>query len=191
MDDGLEGIDFNDNSYEGLNEYKPQNEGYDVFNLRTNTDQLLEDFELKLRNKIKRKNKDGHIIIEQIKGTAPLCNEQGIQGIMGELKNLINNHIVQWNAPSMNDLLRERLNIGENIITSFWINRKVWQLSYNDTYRVVNMATNLINLFLTRGLNNQERVLYGETYKENISRTVGNEPKKNNVLKDMSRFFGK
>lgn len=191
MDSLNDSNDFDDNIYEGLNEYKPQNEGYDVFHLRTNTDQLLEDFELKLRNKIKRKNKEGHIIVEQIKGTTALCNEQGIQGIMSELKNLINNHIVQWNAPSMNDLLRERNNIGENIITSFWINRKNWDLSYNDCYRVVNMATNLINLFLTRGLNNQERALYGETYKENISRTVGNEPKKNNLLKDMSRFFGK
>ena len=186
--------DFSDMYNEDIDTYsddyeiKPQPMDFDVFNLRTNPEQLLEEFYLQLLNKTKKLDKNGDYRdyrgntykLEKIPNTKSRANQQGVQEIMQIMRMVINNHSVQGNTDNSIDHKERMGRIADMLTRIFWTNRKKWDLGLNDVNTIVNSAINLIDLFLSRTIKNQERLLYGEQFKENTTREVKTSPNRPN-----------
>ncbi len=153
-------------------ERKPQNEGYDTFSLRTNPEELLVKFELQLRNKYLRKHKDGKTTQEQIPGTQPLCTEKGIQEILFMLKSIVNNHTVQGNQTNIIEHRLRMREIADSITIFFYTHSRGWDLEDLRINSLVDDIYFLMDLFLSRTIENKERELYGETFKETTNRDL-------------------
>lgn len=159
--------DFGDNY-----ERKPQTDGYDTYQLRTDPTPLLKKVELTLRSRYVKKHKDGKTTEEQIEGTVPLCNEQGIQEILRMCGSFINNHTVQGNQANIQEHRLRMREIADSLTNFFFSQYTNWELSLHKVNNLIDQIYFLIDLFLTRTLENKERELYGETYKETTNRDV-------------------
>jgi len=179
--------DFNDNDFSNnninnnfdddyLNEFnterKPANDNYDTFSLRTDPAPLLKQIELQLRNEKEEKNKEGILIRKKIPNTEPICNEQGIQEILQRTKSIINNHSVQGNQKTTEEHYRRMREIADSLTTYLYSNYIEWDLNLKRVNSVIDSIYFLTDIFLTRTLDNKERELYGETYKESTNREL-------------------
>ena len=175
---------YKDDDY--LNEFnterRPANDNYDTFSLRTDPTILLKQIELQLRNEYEEKNKEGQIIKKKIPGTKPICNEQGIQEILQRAKSVINNHTVQGNQKTMEEHYRRMREIADSLTTFIYSNYEDWELELRKVNSVTDGIYFLTDIFLTRTLDNKERELYGETYKENTNREVKTEKSRGGFL---------
>ena len=164
--------DFSMDENEFNLERKPQNEGYDTFSLRTNPEELLTKFELQLRNKYLKKHKDGKVTQEQITGTQPLCSEEGIQEILFMLKGIVNNHTVQGNQTNITEHRLRMREIADSVTIFFYAHSRGWGLEDIRINSLIDNIYFLMDLFLSRTIENKERELYGETFKETTNRDL-------------------
>jgi len=179
-----------DNYFDDYNfERKPQLDSYDTFRLRTDPTDLLKQLELQLRNETEEKNKEGKTFRKKIVGTTPLCNEQGIQQILHRAKTIINNHAVQGNQKTLEEHRLRVREMADSLTIMIFANYTAWDLDIKQTNSIVDEIYFLIDMFLTRTIDNKERELYGETYKENTSRELKQEKTRggfiNNTLSKM------
>jgi len=192
---------FKDDSFDDLidsHSYSPNINSENQFKIRNDPKDLLERYKLSLMNAVivetvvidpetgketKRKK------VKFIKGTKPICNKQGQQGIITYLERFINNHTVQGNIPSMEDFNNYMRYVSTDLICHYISNRKDWGMSIRNIDKVISTSIHEIHIFLTRTLFNEERKLYGESFKETTS--VEKRPEnKASVWQKMGSFLG-
>ena len=117
-----------------------------------------------------RKTTDGGEVtvkrVKKKKNTTPLCNKQGVEEIISYVEKFINSHTVQGNIDSIAEYNTRMRYISNDIVLHFVSKRKDWGMSLRNCDILISTLINLIDLFLTRPLFNEERKGYGEAYKE-------------------------
>ena len=181
--------EFNSNSYENSISSYPQADlnTSGTFKLRTDPSELLESYRLQLMNayKVEKevKQEDGTtkkiIKIKFKKNTRPRANKQGVEDIISYVQKFINNHSVQGNIPDMNEFRNFLRSVSNNLTMHFHTKREEWGILKSDIDSIISNAIDLVHMFLTRPLDNEERKLYGETYKESTSREIRPEQRQN------------
>ena len=110
--------------------------------------------------------------IKYKKNTKPKANKQGIEDIISYLEKFVNGHTVQGNIETLNDFNNKLTFISNDLTMHFMTKRDDWGIELNDIDTVISNAINLIDLFLTRTINNEERKAYGEQFTENTERKI-------------------
>jgi hypothetical protein len=79
--------------------------------------------------------------------------------------------------------------MADSLTIMIFANYTDWRLNIKQTNSIVDEIYFLMDIFLTRTIDNKERELYGETYKENTSRELKQEKTRggfiNNTLSKM------
>lgn len=166
-------------SQEVVNEYQPPADT-DTFKQRNDPAPLLEKYRLQLLKAYKYQetttdeNGNVHKVwkVKIRKGTKPTANKQGVEDIINYVEKIINNHVVQGNIDSLNEYRTKMRFISIDVTTHFIAKRKDWNVSIGDIDILISNTVNLIDLFLTRTLFNEERKLYGVSYKETTNRDI-------------------
>jgi len=185
--------DFEDNF-----NFTPQNLDSNTFKQRNDPSDLLYRYKLQLMNafvvEVETEDEDGRKKktkkVRQRKGTVPKANKEGIEDIISYIETFINSHIVQSNLPSMNDYNDRMMCISQDITKHFIEFADKWGLSISDVDLLIRKTVNLVDLFLTRALFNEERKGYGEAFKETTHKEIRNEDKPNLLQKFGSMLSG-
>lgn len=194
---GLDDIkSFDDESSDDF-EIAPQNMDNDTFKLRTDPSPLLEQLRSDLTMKVKKYHKSGkHTDPQnnkkydwvQKEGTKPLCNQIGVEQILSITRKLVNNHTVQGNTK--HDGHKEKMRvISDDLTRTFWTKRKLWDMELKDVNDILGGLINMIDLFLSRTINNEERVRYGETFKDSTTRSVDGKRGSNSAFSKIYDFL--
>lgn len=153
---------------------------------RLDTEQLLNKMEMFLRSsKIGGKEVNGEWVEEMVRVGRPLMNEDGVQSIMGYLNMTIGPHNVQGNLDwDRYDALIYEINVylAENVMANL-VN---WGVREEDYNLIVDTIMTTLQLFLSRTVNNGERLSYGQSMMTKEMNVV-NGPEKKGF---MSRIFG-
>lgn len=130
---------------------------------RLDTDSILQKIELYLRAAKIKTRQDGEQFVEEIVVVGrPLANEEGTQSLMGYLQMTIGPHNVQGNFtwPRYDALIYEiNLYLAENIMA----NLHTWQIRVEDYNVIIDTIMTTLQLFLSRTIDNQERLSYGQS----------------------------
>ena len=111
-----------------------------------------------------------------------------MEDIISYLEKMVNGHTVQGNISSEEIYNQKMLSISQNMTTHFMARRVEWGIDINDVDILIQNAIILIDLFLTRPIDNKERELYGITYKE--TRHSDQRPvRKRNTLENIGSFL--
>lgn len=108
-----------------------------------------------------------------------LCNKKGVEEIISYIEKFINNHVVQGNIETQNEYRNRMRYISNDITVHFITKRQDWDIKLTDTDLIISNTINIVDLFLTRTLFNEERRAYGETYKETTNRELKTQEKPN------------
>ena len=198
--------EFNDNinddfdDFEESNSFSTQSLDSNTFTKRNDPQELLFRYKLQLMNAYRVEvtvlDTNNHNVpkkvfkIKRKKGTNPKANSQGIEDIISYVEKLVNNHTVQGNITDMREFNNMMLYISQDITKHFMENRVTWAISISDVDVMIAGAINLITIFLTRLLYNEERKGYGESYKETTSRKI-EDNEKPNMFQRMGTMFGR
>ena len=177
-DDDL--FDDDTKDFEETNSFNPQQMDPGTFKQRNDPKELLFRFKLQLMNCYTvvtttkdENNKPVKIIkIKRKKNTKPKANKQGIEDIISYVEKFINSHTVQGNTDSFEQFKDKMRFISNDITMHFIANRKDWGITIKDVDTLISNTINLVDLFLTRTLYNEERKSYGESYKETYHKDV-------------------
>jgi len=171
--------DYNEPFNESSTSFTPQPIDNNTFKQRNDPDKLLERLKLRLMNaylikEIKQVNGvDKEVeVLKFKKSTKPKANKQGIEEIISYMEKFINSHTVQGNINDLTEYRNRMQYISNDITMHFLAKRSDWGVSINDVDELISTTINLIDLFLTRTLFNEERKSYGESYKETTNREV-------------------
>ena len=115
--------------------------------------------------------------VKRKKNTTPICNKEGIERIVSLVEKVINNHSVQGNK-NREEYSKLMLDFSQDLDEQLFANRLNWAMSVGDTSIMVDWLAGLIDLFLSRTIDNKERDGYGTSYRENTNIDQKNEPKK-------------
>jgi len=168
---------------------EPPSNDADMFRQRTDTEKLVTQIRLFLKKaeiktiwKKGEDNKFRHFQIEQpIPGTKPLVNETGVVEITLAIKNLINNHTVQGNTTR--EIYNNVMLVYTNTeAVNFIVKREDWGMKVNDYSLITNTLFTMIGLFLSRTIDNYERIGYNEGFRE--------ERRETSVPETRKRMFG-
>jgi len=197
MDDFNDDEDFSD--FEESNSFTAQSLDGNTFAQRNDPQELLFRYKLQLMNayrfQVTTVDKNNHNTpkkewkIKRKHKTKPKANSQGIEDIISYLEKLINNHTVQGNIIDMRQFNDNMRFISQDITKHFIENRVNWEITISDVDVMIANTINLVYLFLTRLLFNEERKGYGESYKETTSRKI-EEQEKPNMLQRLGTKFG-
>lgn len=190
--------DYDDNYNEFSNSFTPQNLDHSTFKQRNDPAPIIQRYRLQLMNaytieenitdketgEVKTVTK-----IRFIKGTNPKANKQGIEDIISYLEKIINSHTVQGNIINMTEYNHKMISISQDITKHFIENRVNWGITLSDCDVMISNFINLIDLILTRPLENEERKGYGETYKDTTTREVRAQDKPN-IFQRVGTWFG-
>jgi len=190
-------IDNFDDEFEDSSSFTPQSLEGDNFKQRNDPEKLLYRFRLDLLNAYEQTSK----VMDEASGeyktttkvkrkhaTNPKCNSQGVADIISYMEKFINSHTVQGNIPSESEFKSKMRFISMDLTLHFIANRKNWGISLDDTDILISNATNLIELFLSRTLFNEERKGYGESYKETTTKNI-TAAEKTNSLQKVANFL--
>jgi len=173
--------------------FTPQSLDRDTFKARNDPQDLLHRFRLQLLNAYETSKQEedpttGKLVTKRFikirtdlkgKKIAPTCSKRGVDEILAYIEKYINGHTVQCNIDNMSEFRNNMRFIGNDIICHFIAKRADWEMSLKDCDILISNAYNIVALFLSRGLFNEERKGYGESYKENTHREVRPESKPN------------
>lgn len=149
--------------------YNPNNE-YTSLQLRLDTDRLLTQIENTLRGtqEVIIETKDGNVYqSREVKGV-PIMNELGIQKVMGWLRLTFSSHIVQGNffadktgySISLENWLCDfRKDLTDHVI----INCYDYEIPDNELMGLIDMICDTLKPFMSRTINNEERLSYSKT----------------------------
>lgn len=130
---------------------------------RLDTDNVLQRIELYLRAaKMVSKQQGEDYTEEMVVVGRPLANEEGVQSIMGYLQMTIGPHNVQGNMTwERYDSLIYEINIymAENIMA----NLHTWGIRVEDYNVIIDTIMTTLQLFISRTVDNQERLSYGQS----------------------------
>lgn len=133
--------------------------------IRLDTEPLLDKVELFLRGeKLNYEhNKDtGSTTVTKVKCGTPLANELGIQMILNWVTLIINPQTVQGNLKEeqINQLMIDlKLGLAFNFMTSY----KEWGIDKNNRRFINRAIENCCRLYVSRTLNNEERISYAQS----------------------------
>lgn len=151
---------------------------------RLDTDTMLQRIELYLRAAKIVGNQVGDEYVEKmIIVGRPLANEEGVQGIMGYLQMTVGAHNVQGNLTwDRYDALIYEINLylAENTMA----NLHSWGIRAEDYNVIVDTIMTTLQLFISRTVDNQERLSYGQSMMTK-EMSVVNAPEKKFSLKNL------
>jgi len=162
------------------------NKGIDAsaIKYRLDNEPMLQKIELYLRSaKIVGRQEGDNYIEEMIKVARPLANEEGVQSIMGYLQMTVGAHNVQGNLTwERYDALIFEINIylAENIMA----NLHTWGIRVEDYNVIIDSIMTTIQLFISRTVDNQERISYGQSMMTK-EMSVVNAPERKGFLKSI------
>lgn len=177
--------------------FNPQPMQRDTFKQRNDPQELLHRFKLQLMNayeqEIETTDEQTGIkkvkkVIKQKDGTQPICNKQGVEEIISYVEKFINSHSVQGNIDDLNEYRNRMRYISNDIVALFVAKRDDWEMNLEDCDTLISGTINLIDMFFTRALYNEERKGYGESYKEtthNDNRPI----EKQSLMQKLGSFF--
>lgn len=130
---------------------------------RLDNDPMLVKVELYLRSaKIVGRQVGDDYVEEMVQVARPLANEEGIQAIMGYLQMTIGPHNVQGNLTwERYDNLIFEINVylANNTMAKLYD----WGISPDNYQVIVDQIMTTVQLFLSRTVENQERISYGQS----------------------------
>jgi len=88
------------------------------------------------------------------------------------LKSIVNNHTVQGNQTNIIEHRLRMREIADSITIFFYTHSRGWDLEDLRINSLVDDIYFLMDLFLSRTIENKERELYGETFKETTNRDL-------------------
>ena len=150
---------------------------------RLDNERLLSQVELYLRcAKIVGREKDGEYFEElvPVPGGRPLVNEEGVHALMSYLRMTIGPHNVQGNLSreEYQSLIYEiNIYLAENLMAQ----RVNWGMKREDYPMILNQIMTTLQLFLSRVIDNQERLSYGQSMLTKEMNVV-NGPEKKGLL---------
>jgi len=132
--------------------------------------------------------KDGEAYEEWKKLGEPLANEEGVMHICNMVEEIINQHMAQGNLKEdhyWDFIARKR----EDFTVIIVINRYNWGIEDHNLNHIINRVMDMMELFLTRPIDNKERDSYKESFisKELVS-SMGKGP---GALQTFGAGFGK
>lgn len=174
-------------------DFKPQSMDHDTFEARNNPQKLLHRFRLQLMNAYETQEPitdkvTGQTTFKTVvkvrkdakgKRVPPMLNKRGVDEVLAYIEKFINGHTVQCNIDSLSEFRNNMRFIGNDIVCHFISKRSDWNMTLSDCDILISNVYNLISLFLSRGLFNEERKGYGESYKEHTNREIKPENKPN------------
>lgn len=189
--------DYNSNAFS--NSFNPQRLERDTFKQRNDPEIILHRFKLQLMNayeeeaKVKDENGVEKVVktLKFKKNTVPLCSKQGVEEIIGVAEKYINSHTVQGNMENFEQFRNTMRAIAFNIYDAFIEKRRDWQMSIKDCDIISTTLKDMVHLFLTRTLFNEERKGYGESYKETTHHETKAQEKPNFFQKVGGFLIGK
>jgi len=130
---------------------------------RLDNDPVLAKLELYLRSSvIVGEEKDGVYTEKVVSVAKALANEAGVQGIMGYLHLTLGAHNVQGNLDWIryDNIIFE---IDEYLSRIVYSNRVNWGISVDTVDLILDSIMSTVQLFLSRTVDNQERISYGQS----------------------------
>lgn len=195
---------YNDdlNSDSNFSQFTPQSLDKDTFKQRNDPQELLYRFKLQLMNAYEAKKEKtdpitGKITIIKVIKTKkdgqgnhirPRVNKRGVEDIISYVEKFLNGHTVQGNIESLNEYRTKMRFISNDLACHFISKRTHWGCDVNDIDILISNASNIIDLFLTRTLFNEERKSYGESYKETTHKEIKPE-NKSNIFQKFGTFL--
>lgn len=147
-----------------------------VIQLRLSTDGILDRLQefLSGTKDIITQNEDGSTSLVKAAVGTPLCNAEGQQALCSIVSSLINPSTVQGNFTAeqyANILYR----IDETLTEELLINSSAWEIDKRKRTTIKMFIIYLIEVFLTRPIDNKERDSYGQTLRHMESSRVERE----------------
>ena len=145
------------------------NQGYNtagIIQIRLNTEPIINQIELCLKGKTQnlKEDSDGNIQIETVKIGSPIMNDEGVQSVINYTQTVVNSQTVQGNLTyeHFEFLICQ---IRKEIAFIVALNYPSWSMKIENCDFVVNTVCNLVELFLSRAIDNEERLSYAATIK--------------------------
>lgn len=142
---------------------------FNSLKIRLDTEPLLDKFEAYLRgNRTSVIIDNGEPVQVTEKIGEALCNTEGCQNIMRWVANVINNQAVQGNFPvdkhgysfTYEEEVREfREEFGQDLVLNIYD----WGIEDEKAEGIIDMACQIVRIYLSRLIGNEERKSYGET----------------------------
>lgn len=151
---------------------------------RLDTESLLQKIELYLRSaKIIVEQHDNEYVEKMVQVARPLANEEGIQAIMGYLQMTLGSHNVQGNLDwNRYDALIYEIN--EYLAENAMANLHVWGIRAEQYSMIIDTIMTTIQLFISRTVDNLERISYGQSMMTK-EMSVVNPPEKKGIFKTL------
>jgi hypothetical protein len=145
----------------------------DALRIRLDVSQLLQDIERDLRGEIIIITQDdsGNVSTKRQKVGKKKANDSGIQVIMKFLKSLVNTAGIQGNlTPEAYEtfLCNKHLEFSKRL----WVNLYEYEIDYRDFDGIIEDCMSLVELVVSRTINNLERDSYNQTIKHSETATV-------------------
>ena len=151
---------------------------------RLDNEPMLRDLELYLRSaKLVSEQRGDEYVESLVVVGRPLANEEGVQSLMGYLRFTIGAHNVQGNMTwdRYDNLVFEiSVYLSENIMA----NLHTWGIRISDYNVIIDAMMTTIQLFLSRTVDNQERLSYGQSMMTK-EMSVVNAPEKKGIFKTL------
>lgn len=133
--------------------------------IRLDTTKILEDIELYLRGErlvLVRDDKTNKIKANKVKIGKQKANDLGVQSIMSMVIAIINPQTVQGNIDDQKYeqyIYETHVNLATNIV----VNCYNWEISDEDIDPIIDFIMSIVQLFVSRAIDNKERESYGES----------------------------
>jgi len=133
------------------------------FAMRIDTQPLMRKIEMFLNSTrtVLKQDSKGMWYEELARFGEPLCNPEGVNGIMKIIEMVINPQVVQGNIKRQ-DYEEIRFYARTEIASSIISNCVDWQIKDNKLKMIIDSVMRSIELFLTRLIDNKERESYGK-----------------------------
>lgn len=145
---------------------------YSALSIRLDVSRLIDQIEMFLRGQKEyaEENENGRVMVKKVSIGKPLANDIGIQNILNSIQSIVNNQSVQGN------LTREEYKymiyeIHVNLAYDLVRNSNNWDIK-TTRVTIMNNIMNLMQTFLSRLIDNEERNSYKETIKISESNTI-------------------
>lgn len=151
--------------------------------IRLDTTKILEDIEFYLRGEriVLLRDDKGKVKPNKVKVGKCKANDLGVQSIMSMVTAIINPQTVQGNIDDQiyeSYIFETHINLTTNIV----VNCYNWEISDEDIDPIIDFIMSIVQLFVSRALDNKERESYGESMRY-IDSSSQSDSKKNLFFK--------
>lgn len=142
----------------------------DVLKIRLDTQPLLQQLDLFLRGKAPKTTLiQGEYVTQLVDMGKPIVNKKGRQIVLLWATNLINPTTIQGNKPTVEEFNQFIADLYEEFADDVFLNAEEWDIEDNHLNLVVGNVMAMVEMALSRTIENQERKLFG-LIKESLSR---------------------